>query len=337
MKNITLKDIAKLANVSVSTVSKSLNDSPEITHSTKEKIRKIAKENNYSPNYIAQSLRNKKTKTIGVVIPDILNYFFVKALYGIEEEATKKGYKVITCVSNNSYAREVKNINTLTNGSVDGIIMSLSKGSQNQNKFDHITNVINKKIPVVLFDRVSDNLKCDKIISDNYNGASKATKQLLEMGCKNIALLTKYNDLSVVQDRENGYRSVLKSNNLLDEDKILNIDNVSNSEQIIEDFIRKNKVDAVLSTNELLAIKTIKVANKLGLTVPDKLKVIGFSNGILSKEFHPSLSAIDLQPIKIGNQSVKILVDRILGELPMVSYTKTVRSNLVNRGSTFIN
>ena len=274
MKNITLKDIAKLANVSVSTVSKSLNDSPEITHSTKEKIRKIAKENNYSPNYIAQSLRSKKTKTIGVIIPDILNYFFVKTLYGIEEEARKKGYKVITCISNNSYATEVKNISTLTNGSVDGIIMSLAKGSQNQNKFDHILAVIEKNIPVVLFDRVTDNLKCDKIISDNYNGARKATKKLLEMGCKNIALFTKFNDLSVVKDRENGYRSVLKANNLLNESYILNINDVSDCENLIQEFLVKNNVDAILSTNELLAIKTIKVANKVGKTVPNKLKVI---------------------------------------------------------------
>lgn len=334
MSNLTLKDIAALAKVSVSTVSKSLNDSPEITESTKERVRKIAKENNYSPNFIAQSLRSKKTKTIGVVIPDILNYFFVKSLYGIEEEARKKGYKVITCISNNSYATEVKNINTLTNGSVDGIIMSLSKGSQNQNKFNHILNVINKKIPVVLFDRVTDNLNCDKIISDNYNGASKATKQLLEMGCKKIALFTKYNDLSVVKDRENGYRSVLKANNLLNESHILNIDDVSDFENLIEDFLVNNKVDAVLSTNELLAIKTIKVANKLGLTVPDKLKVIGFSNGILAKEFYPSLSAIDLQPVKVGNEVVKTLVKRLNGEISMVKFTKTVRSSLIHRDST---
>ena len=334
MKNITLKDIAKLAKVSVSTVSKSLNDSDEITEITKDRVRKIAKENNYTPNYLALSLRSKKTKTIGVVIPDILNYFFVKTLYGIEEEARKKGYKVITCISNNSYATEVKNISTLTNGSVDGIIMSLAKGSQNQNKFDHILAVIEKNIPVVLFDRVTDNLKCDKIISDNYNGARKATKKLLEMGCKNIALFTKFNDLSVVKDRENGYRSVLKANNLLNESYILNINDVSDCENLIQEFLVKNNVDAILSTNELLAIKTIKVANKVGKTVPNKLKVIGFSNGILAKEFYPSLSAIDLQPVRVGNEVVKTLIKRLNNEIPSMNFTKTVRSTLMQRDST---
>ena len=187
-----------------------------------------------------------------------------------------------------------------------------------------------------MFDRVTDSLKCDKIISDNNKGAYKATKYLIDLGCKKIALITKFNDLSVVIDRENGYRNALNEVGLLDENLIININNVEESEQLIEKFLLKNKVDAVLSTNELFAIKTIKVSNKLGFNVPTKMKIIGFSNGELSKEFYPSLSAVDLQPIRIGNEAVKALLNRINKEIPFDNFIKTVRSNLVQRNSTAI-
>lgn len=174
--NITLKGLAKMAGVSVSTVSKALANSPEISDATKNKIKELAKECHYRPNYIAQSLKSSSTKTIGVIIPDILNFFFVKILHSIEETGRKMGYKIITCISNESLQTEKENIDILTNGSVDGLILSVTTETQKLNEYKHIQQVINNQLPVVLFDKVTDTLNCCRITSDNYQGAFMAVE-----------------------------------------------------------------------------------------------------------------------------------------------------------------
>ena len=194
---VTLKHLAEQLNVSVSTVSKALHDSDEISPETIERVKALAKYLNYKPNKVAISLKQSKTNTIGVIIPNILNHFFAKALYAIEKEASNKGYSIITCVSNEDKSKEINSLQLLSDGSVDGFIMSIAEGSQVTNDFEHIDTILRQNIPVVLFDRVSDDLGCDKVIIDDFGAAYEATKHLLSEGRKHIILVSDIHNLSV--------------------------------------------------------------------------------------------------------------------------------------------
>ena len=193
---ITLKELAKQLNVSVSTVSKALNGSPEISEATAKRIKELAKHLNYQPNKIALSLKSNQTKTIGVIIPDIMNRFFAKVLYSIQQEATNLGYNIITCISNESYEKERDSLKILANGSVDGFIMALSEETQKKEQYDHINEVLGNNIPVVLFDRVSDKLNCDKVVANDLESIEDAVNTLFKRE-KHIAFLSRINALSV--------------------------------------------------------------------------------------------------------------------------------------------
>lgn len=330
-KNITLKEIAQVLGVSVSTVSKSLHNSSEISVTTRSRVNKLAEKLNYRPNYIAQSLKSKSTKTIGVVIPDILNYFFVKALSGIEKADKEKGYRIVTCISNDSFNSEVEHIYNLANGSVDGLILSLATETERLNNYDHILNVINKSTPVVMFDRVANNLKCVKITSDNYNGAYKATELLVNKGCQNVALFLTNLELSVVKDRKKGFIDCLEFYGILNKELIFNIKNPEEQE-LIRDILYNNQIDAVFSVDELLAIKVIKEAKKMDIMIPETMKVIGFSDGDLSKEFTPSLTTVDLHPEKIGALAINSLIERLDSNIKK-HHSEEVQSTLIIRDS----
>ena len=186
----TLKQIAKELNVSVSTVSKALNDSPEISEITKIRIKEYAKLKNYKPNVIGLNLKNRKTKTIGVIIPNILNSFFAKVFSGIEKVADKKGYNVITCISNESIEKEINTLEMLSNGTIDGFILSVSEEAQKSHEFNHFKEIINEGTPIVMFDRIADEVECDKVVVDDFDSALNATQHLINIGCKNIALFS---------------------------------------------------------------------------------------------------------------------------------------------------
>ena len=209
----TLKQIAKELNVSVSTVSKALNDSPEISEQTKTKIKEYAKLKNYKPNVIGLNLKNRKTKTIGVIIPNILNSFFAKVFSGIEKVADAKGYNVIMCISNESLEKEAHTLEMLSNGTIDGFILSVSEEAQKQNNYDHFKEIINDGTPIVMFDRIAEGIDCDKVIVDDFDSALDSTQRLIDLGCKNIALLSSVDNLSVGKLRFEGYLKDINSAN----------------------------------------------------------------------------------------------------------------------------
>lgn len=309
---VTLKDISKILNLSISTVSKALNDSNEISKITKQRVIELAEQYNYKPNYIAKCLKYRKTNTIGVIIPDILNYYFVRVLSGIETEARLKGYKVITCISNENHQTEIDNIEILANGAVDGLIISLSMETQHKKNFSHINNLIKYKIPIVLFDRVSNEIDCTKITSDDLISAYNATKFLIQSGSNHPALITTNLDLSVVKLRNEGYTHALDEFSILNEKHILLLETINDSEDQIEKFLTANpQIDSVFSIDERLAIKTLKVAKKLGYDIPNKFKIIGFSNGELSEEYFPALSVVELHPERIGQIATQSMIKSI--------------------------
>jgi LacI family transcriptional regulator len=210
----TLKQIAKELHVSVSTVSKALNDSPEISEQTKAKVKEYAKLKNYKPNVIGLNLKNRKTKTIGVIIPNILNSFFAKVFTGIEKVAEEKGYNVITCISNESLEKEINTLEMLSNGTIDGFILSVSEEAQKLNEFSHFNDIINEGTPIVMFDRISEEVNCDKVIVDDFESSMNATEHLINSGCEKIALFSSIDNLSVGKLRAQGYLKALEKNGI---------------------------------------------------------------------------------------------------------------------------
>ena len=292
-RKVTLKQIAKELDVSISTASKSLRDSPEISEDTRLKVQAFAKLYNYKPNNIALSLKNKKTKTIGIIIPEIVHHFFATVISGIEQVANECGYNVIVCLSDESFDKEVINMEMLANGSTDGFIMSLSKETQQKKDFHHLQEVINQGMPVVLFDRISNDILCDKVIIDDQLAAYEATNFLISKGLKKIALLTTVDYVSVGKLRTDGYLNVLHDHGIeVDESLIIRIEDTEHCDEKINELLENKSVDAILAVNELFAVTAIKLAMAKGIKIPEDLSVVAFTDGIISKYSTPTITTL---------------------------------------------
>lgn len=339
-RKVTLKQIAKELDVSISTVSKSLRDSPEISEDTRQKVQAFAKLYNYKPNNIALSLKNRKTKTIGIIIPEIVHHFFATVISGIEQVANEFGYSVVVCLSNESFDKEVINMEMLANGSIDGFIMSLSKETQYKGDFHHITEVMSQGMPVVLFDRVTNEVLCDKVIIDDKMAAYNAVQTLINLGKKKIALVTTVDYVSVGKLRTDGFTKAILDNDLpFNEDLIIKIEDIDNCEIKIGKLMEDRAIDAVLAVNELFAVTIIKTANKLGLKVPDDLSVIAFTDGIISQYSTPTITTVSQNGIRMGQKAAKMLIDRIEAEelefeAEELYRTEVIETNLIEREST---
>lgn len=335
-RKVTLKQIAKELDVSISTVSKSLRNSPEISEDTRQKVQAFAKLYNYRPNNIALSLKNKKTKTIGIIIPEIVHHFFATVISGIEQVANEKGYNVIVCLSNESFDKEVINMEVLATGSTDGFIMSLSKETQQKKDFHHILEVINQGMPVVMFDRVTNDVLCDKVIIDDQTAAYDAVDFLIGKGFKNIALVTTVDYVSVGKLRTEGYINALADHDVqVSEDMIVKIEDIDNCAAKIERLLDEKRPDAIFAVNELFAVTSIKLATKMGIKVPEELSVIGFTDGIISQYSSPSITTVSQNGIKMGVRAAQILIDRLEMDEENEQYTtELIETHLVEREST---
>ncbi len=334
---LTLKQIAKELDVSISTVSKALKDSSEIGEDTKDKIKAFAKLYNYKPNNIALSLKNRKTKTIGIIIPEIVHHFFTTVISGVEKVANELGYNVLVCLSDNSFDKEVLNMEMLANGSTDGFIMSLAKETMQKGDYHHLQETINQGMPLVLFDRVVDEIACDKVIIDDVIGAKKAVNHLVEIGCKRIALITTVDYVIVGKLRTHGYQQALYEAGLpIDESMILKIEEMENSEAEIEHFLKEKNVDGVFAVNEHFAISAIKTLQENNKKIPEDVSVIGFTDGELSKRFIPSLTTVSQHGERMGEEAARILIDKLERPASDDDNYKTiiVETGLVKRNST---
>ncbi|TDE00858.1 LacI family DNA-binding transcriptional regulator [Flavobacterium hiemivividum] len=341
-RKVTLKQIAKELDVSISTVSKSLRNSLEIGEDTRLKVQAFAKFYNYRPNNIALSLKNRKTKTIGIIIPEIVHYFFSTVINGIEQVANENGYSVIITLSDDSFDKEVLNMEMLANGSIDGFIISLSKETQFKGDYHHISEVIDQGMPVVMFDRVSNEILCDKVIIDDKLAAYEAVQSLIDKGRKKIALVTTVDYVSVGKLRTDGYTKALLDNGLpFNENLIIKIEDVDTCEIIIGKLLEDKAIDAVFAVNELFAVTSIKVANKMGLNVPKDLAVIAFTDGIISKYSTPTITTVSQSGKKMGNRAAQMLIDRLeeeektgLEEVEENYRTEVIETHLIEREST---
>jgi len=335
---ITLKKIAKEFGVSISTVSKALKNSHEISEETREKIQAFADYYNYKPNSLALQLRNQKTSVIGVIIPEIVHYFFSTVINGIEQYANKRGYSVMVCMSNESYKKEVSNIDVLTNGSVDGLIISISRETQENQNYHHFEALINDDFPLVLFDRIHEELQCDKVIIDDVGGAYKATNHLIEIGSKRIALITTQDFVTVGSLRKKGYLKALKNSGIeIDEQLIFKIDDGKNLYEQIKKVINiENPPDAILAVNEIYAANALKIAKERGLTIPTDIAIIGFTSGLISEFTSPPLTAVEQHGYLMGKQAAALLINRIENTDSKKAKKEVISTNLKIRKSTVI-
>ncbi|MEG0848748.1 MAG: substrate-binding domain-containing protein, partial [Flavobacterium sp.] len=286
-------------------------------------------------------LKNRKTKSIGIIIPEIVHYFFSTVINGIEQVANEHGYSVVICLSDDSFDKEVLNMEMLANGSIDGFIMSLSKETQFKGDFHHITEVINQGMPVVMFDRVTNDILCDKVIIDDKAAAYEAVQSLIDNGRKKIALVTTVDYVSVGKLRTDGYEKALLDNGIpFNEDLIIKIEDVDTCEITIGQLLNDRAFDAVFAVNELFAVTIIKTASKMGLKVPEDLAVIAFTDGIISKYSTPSITTVSQSGEKMGNKAAKMLIERLEAEHDddeeeNENYTtEVIETHLIEREST---
>jgi len=333
-KRITITQLAKKLNVSVSTVSKALNDSYEISDKTKKRIQEFAKQQHYFPNIVAKNLKSGKTNNIGIVIPSIQNFFFAQVLEGIEETLSQFNYNGIISLSNESRIKESQTLRTLSNGVVDGFIVAVAEETQITKDYSHFKEVLLYNKPIVMFDRVIKKIKCDKVIVDDFDAVFKTTEEIILKGCKNIMLVSTINNLSVGKSRLDGYKSAIRkhfkriNNNLIILEKDFKINNE------IENTLKNHKVDAIIALDEEASYSSLKVVKKINLKIPDSILLIGYLGEKISNNLTPTFSTINQNGFEIGEKAVKLLLNRFKN--PQQDFKKLIVPSKINYRETFI-
>lgn len=331
--HVTLKQLAKELNLSISTVSKALKNSYEINENTIAKVQALAKKHNYRPNRMALSLKSNQTKTIGVIIPNILNYFFSKVLMGIEDEANAHGYQIIIYLSNNKYQKETEGLEILSDGSVDGFILSIAKETQAKKEHEHFDKIISEGYPIVMFDRVTPHINCDKVVIDDEKAAFDATNYFLNHRRKKIVYISSLSVLDIGKSRETGYLKALEQyKNYQHKPVSIHIKNKNEYTQAIARlFDGHPDMDAVLTTDNVAAMHLLKAIHSRGMDIPKDIAIIGFSDDNLSRLAYPTLSVIDQNALEIGKNAAAMLIERLNAKQKPDFKTKIVDTKLVVR------
>ena len=330
---ITIKDIARELGISPSTVSKALKGHRDISSSTKKSVRDLAEKWNYKPDQIALSLKSGLSKTIGVIVPEIVHYFFSTVISGIEDLAYDSGYTVMFCQSSELYEREVKAVETLLSSRVDGILVSVTKVTEN---FDHFRKIKDNGIPLVFFDRICDDIDTDKVIVDDEIGAYEAVNHLIKIGCKNIIHLSGPPTLNIGKNRKDGYLRALRENNLpLNENNIIRCDSMEDATLVVPGLLKRiTRPDGIFAVNDLTAAATMKIIMNMGYNVPDDIAVVGFTSGMISDITNPTLTSVEQHGYLVGKEAVRLLIDRLGKRLDLPFQTKIIKTELVIKGST---
>ena len=331
---VTIKDIARELKVSISTVSRALTDHPDISPATKQVVRDFVEKMRYKPNAIALSLRNQRTKIIGVIVPEIVHHFFTSVISGIDEAAVKAGYNVIFFQSNERYDREIMNIQSILASRADGVLISFAKDTRN---FSHIRQLIEDKIPVVLFDRATDEIETDKVIVDDFEGAFNAVEYLIKTGCRRIAHYAGPQDLQTHYLRKRGYISALEKNGLaLHDDLIIPSDSYESALEVTRILMLKpDPPDAIFAVNDMTAVGALNAIRALGFRIPEDVSVVGFTNGLVSTVTDPLITTVSQHGSEIGKKATEILIRRIHEEgKSFKPITEVIKTELVIRNST---
>ena len=339
MKTITLKQIAEVLNISVTTVSKALKDYPDVSKKTKQRVLDLAKDLNYIPNSFAVSLRMQQSKTIGVIIPATVHHFFSNVIKGILKEAEKKDYLVILLHSNENYELEKKQVDLLISKGVDGILISLSNKTNN---FEHLQKIINHDIPLVLFDKIAKTVKCSKVIVDDRKAAYDAVSHLIKKGHKRIAHFR--GDLNPQNsiDRFLGYKQALLDHGIVFDPTLVYMcnnnsdfeDGYDNAGKLLKDHGKS--VDAIFTITDVIAIGIIKYFTDHGIKIPEDIALFGFSNWFMASVISPSLSSVEQHGYEMGEKSAQIIfqeIDSKQKDIPIEPQTIVLPTELIIRES----
>ena len=334
---LTMKDIAREFGVSIATVSRALNNSPRISADKREAIQRYAREHNFVPNSIAESLRHSKVKPlkiIGVILPEMVHYYFMSILAGIEEEAGRRGYRIMVAQSNEEYEREVRICKSFYENKVCGIIVSQAKDSHD---YKHFQQLIDSNVPLVFYDRICTGVEASRVVVDDYMGAYNAVTHLIESGCRRIAFFGSPMSLEISKNRFNGYKDALLKHKLeIDQQLIRACDNRADAEEITPELLdMENRPDGFFAVNDDTAIGVLYTAKRYGLRVPEDISICGFTNGDRAKASDPMLTTVEQRGKEVGKEAVDILIDKVEGISPKDKVERRiVKTRLVVRGTT---
>ncbi|MBE3578676.1 LacI family DNA-binding transcriptional regulator [Caldanaerobacter subterraneus] len=330
---VTIKDIARLANVSVTTVSRVINNKPEgVSEETRQKILKLVKELGYQPNAIARGLVTKKTKTIGLIIPDISNPFFPDIARGVEDSAHIYGYNVFLCNTDDNLEKESEYIKALKEKYVDGIIFT----SSSIPKHEHIIELVESGIPVVIMDRRVDSENIYGVFLDNYEGGYIATKHLIDLGHEKIGCITGPLYTKSAKERLEGYKKALLDSGIKIDEKLIFEGDYKINGGIIgaERLLKDNKdMSAIFACNDLMAYGAYKTIRSFGYKIPDDISVVGFDDIQLSQILEPQLTTIKQPAYDMGLTAARMLIKLIEGK-KLKKKIINFRPQLVIRQST---
>jgi len=334
MRHSTINDIAKKLGISASTVSRALNDHPDISSETKKKVKKVAKELNYRPNPIAQSLKSNRTTTIGVIVPEIKHDFFSSAISGIEQVAYNSGYTIILCQSNESFEREVVNTNLLMHHRVAGVIVSIS---QNTKQGNHFKDLIEKGIPLVFFDRTCEDVDTYKIVIDDKQSAFNAVSYLIQKGYKKIAHFAGPIGLDICKKRMNGYIEALNQHGLIVDNELIKYGGLHEQDgyDSMSALLEKNIIpDAIFAVNDPVAIGAFQKIKEAGLRIPADVAIVGFSNNKITSLVDPPLTTVNQPSFEMGKKAAEILINLIEKKNVIEEKEIVLNADLIIRGST---
>lgn len=332
-----MKDIAREFGTSVSTVSRALKDSPRISADRRAAIQQYAREHNFTPNVIAESLRFSKVqpiKVIGVIIPEFTHFYFMSVLSGIEEEALARGYRIMVAQSAEQYEREVRICQSFFENKVCGIIVSQAKDTQ---KYDHFQRLMDEGVPLVFYDRICTGVNASRVVVDDYMGAYNAVTHLIETGCKRIGFYGSPPTLEISKNRFNGYKDALLKHGLPYDESITRIcDNRADAEAMTPELLQQeNRPDAFFAVNDDTAIGILYTAKRMGLKVPKDISICGFTNGQRAVACDPMLTTVEQRGIKVGEEAADILIGHVEGIIPLEkAERRIVRTRLIIRGTT---
>mgnify|MGYP003575015995 CR=1 FL=1 len=324
---VTIKDIAKALGLSTSTVSRALRDTHEISAATKKIVLEYAKEIGYQPNPIALSLKERRSKSIGVVVSEVANSYFSQAINGIESIAYDRGYHVIISQTHESFEREVSNVQHLASRSVDGLLVSLSSQTTD---ISHLTHLHDRGLPIVFFDRVADEIDTHKVIANNQQGAFDATEHLIKSGFKRIAHLTSSSHLSISIERLAGYEAALKAHNIKPNPAYVKFCPhggmlYEETETAIKELLAlPEKPDAIFVAGDRLSTGCLSVFKNLNVAVPKDMAIAGFSNSDVLDLFNPSITSIRQPAFEIGQLATQMLLQLIEAKYPVVEFEKKI-------------
>ena len=334
---LTMKDIARELGISVATVSRALKDSPRISPERRAAIQQYAREHDFTPNVLAESLRHSKVqpiKLIGVIIPEFTHFYFSSVLAGIEEEASSRGYRIMVAQSNEQYEREVRICQSFYENKVCGVIVSQAKDTK---RYDHFERLMDAGVPLVFYDRICTGVNASRVVVDDYMGAFNAVSHLIETGCTRIAFYGSAPTLEISKNRFNGYKDALLKHGLHYDESLTRIcDNRADAEAVTPELLENDTPpNGFFAVNDDTAIGILYTAKRMGFRVPEDISICGFTNGQRAVACDPMLTTVEQRGMKVGEGAADILIDQVEGIIPRdKAERRIVRTRLVVRGTT---